>query len=141
MRLHRHPVRWLSSWLVVALLFMQLATALHACPRLVAADPRPASLGYMPGCDMAGIGLSGYPDDPAGLLCRVHCQQGQQALDQSPAADLAATPLLLAVLDWAVPVSAGSAVQVRAAPRVGVASGAPPAGALPIYLSLLVLRN
>ena len=141
MRFHRHPVRWLSSWLAVALLFMQLATAVHACPSLAVPNPRPASIADMPGCEMAGLGRLENPDDPASLLCRVHCQQGQQALDQSPAADLAATPLLLAVLDWAVPVAVGGAGQVSLALSAGVASGAPPPGALPIYLSLLVLRN
>jgi hypothetical protein len=42
-------------------------------------------------------------------------------------------------LGWAAPVAAGRAGQLSATPRIGVASGAPPAGALPIYLSLRVL--
>ena len=138
MRLHRNPVRWLSGWLAVALLFMQLATAGHACPLLAVPDLRPVPTVAMPGCDMAATGVA---DDPASPLCRGHCQQGQQALDQSPAADLAAAPLLLAVLDWAAPAPVGTAGRADAARRTGVASGAPPPGALPIYLRLLVLRN
>jgi hypothetical protein len=138
MRFHRHPVRWLSSWLIVALLFMQLATAVHACPLWAVPDLRPQPTVDMPGCDMQGNGVA---NDPVSALCQGHCQQGQQALDQSPAADLAAAPLLLAVLDWAAPAVMGDAAQADAARRTGVASGAPPPGALPIYLSLLVLRN
>ena len=138
MRLHRYPVRWLSSWLAVALLFMQLATAVHACPRQAASASPPASMADMPGCDIAGTGLA---DNASSLLCRVHCQQGQQALDQSAAADLAAAPLLLAVLDWAAPTFVGGAGRADVARRTGVASGAPPPGALPIYLRLHVLRN
>ena len=139
MRLRREAVRWLSGWLVLALLFMQLATVVHACPRLAVPDPQPAAQDAMPGCTMAG--MSGA-DDPASLLCRVHCQQGQQAFNPSaPAADLAGACVLVAVLDWAVTAPAGGATPLSLAPTSGVASGAPPPGALPIYLSLLVLRN
>lgn len=141
MRLHRNPVRWLAGWLAVALLLLQLVTAAHACPRLGVSDLRPASMADMPACDMAGTGLADKPDAPASLLCKMHCQQGQQALDQSAAADLAATPLLLTVLDWTAPASKAGLALADAARRSGVASGAPPAGALPIYLRLLVLRN
>ena len=138
MRFRRQPVRWLSSWLVVALLFMQLATATYACPRMAAPGLPFANTADMPGCDLPGARPADGPDS---LLCHVHCQQAHQALDQSPTADLAATPLLLGVLDWAVPVSSGIADRVRGAPRAGVASGAPPPGTVPIYLRLLVLRN
>ena len=139
MRLRRDPVRWLSGWLVLALLFMQLATAVHACPRMALLDLRPVTIDAMPGCTMADMGGA---DDPSGLLCRVHCQQGQQAFDLSaPAADLAGAAVLLAVLDWAAAAPAGGTAPLCLAPTSGVASGAPPPGALPIYLSLLVLRN
>ena len=139
MRLHRDPVRWLSGWLVLALLFMQLATVVHACPRLAVADLQPATHDAMPGCTMTGLGEA---DDPASLLCRVHCERGQQAFNPSaPAADLAGACVLVAVLDWAVATPAGGATPLSLAPTSGVASGAPPPGALPIYLSLLVLRN
>ena len=138
MRLRLSPVRWLSGWLVLALLFMQLATAAYACSGQAVPDLRPAPMADMPDCAVAS---SGQADDPASLLCRVHCQQGQLALDQSPAPHLVATPLLLAVLDWAASAPANGATRLSLAPTSGVASGAPPPGALPIYLSLLVLRN
>ena len=136
--MRRSPVRWLSGWLILALLFMQLVTAAYACPGLAVPNPRPAPMAAMPDCAVAS---SGQADDPASLLCRVHCQQGQLALDQSPAANLVAAPLLLAVLDWAASAPAKCATPLSLAPSSGVASGAPPPGALPIYLSLLVLRN
>ena len=139
MRLRREPVRWLSGWLVLALLFMQLATMVHACPRLAVPDLQPAAQEVMPGCTMADMGGA---DEPASMLCRVHCQQGQQAFNPSaPVADLAVACVLVAVLDWAVAAPAGGATPLSLAPTSGVASGAPPPGALPIYLSLLVLRN
>jgi hypothetical protein len=43
------------------------------------------------------------------------------------------------VLDWSPPALLPQ--QLANTPRLGVASGAPPPGSPPLYLSLLVLRN
>jgi hypothetical protein len=128
--------RWLSGWLIVALLFMQFATAAYACPRQSTApqqvDP---SVELMPGC--AGhMPASMDPGQPQ--LCKAHCDQGNQSVGSPVSADVPASPLLLAVLDW-------GGTQLALAPLPGralkAASGARPPGAAPLYLALLVLRN
>lgn len=131
---HRRPLRWLSGWLVVVLLFAQLATAAYACPLPPAAAAAPA-MADMPGCD-GHRPAAVDPDQPQ--LCRAHCQQGAQTVGQPAAPDLTAVPLLLAVLDWTPAVVAAPPGAALAAELV---SGAPPPGSPPLYLSLLVLRN
>jgi hypothetical protein len=159
-RRHR---RGLSLWLVVALLFMQIATSAYACPgemfMVAAADEPFASVDHdhtagpqdhhgagehaaaamsadMVDCDMAA-GLDA--DSPQ--LCKLHCEPGNQTpLHASASTDTPAAPLLCwAVLDWSS--TALLPQQLGLTPRLGVASGAPPPGAPPLYLSLLVLRN
>jgi hypothetical protein len=88
-------------------------------------------------CDMAmGLGL----DADAAQLCKLHCEPANQTpLHASAPVDAPMAPLLWAVLDWSS--TARLAQQLGHTPRLGVASGAPPPGAAPLYLSLLVLRN
>jgi hypothetical protein len=189
---HRHHRRVLSLWLVVALLFMQIAMSAYACPGelFLTADVKEdgaaasstggnaaaettlaAGHGHHPhdadptahdgahhlaghvnhvadhsaaaalspdmtDCDMA-MGLDA--DSPN--LCKLHCEPGNQTpLHASASTDAPAAPLLCwAVLDWSS--TALLPQQLGHMPRLGVASGAPPPGAPPLYLSLLVLRN
>lgn len=129
----RRCARWLCAGVVVALLFAQLATAAYACPAGADATQHAAP---MPGCD----GHAGQAPDPAQpQLCKAHCQQGSQVVGANAAPDLLSTPLLWAVLDWAQ--AALQPVLLAQQRLQGPASGAPPPGALPLYLSLLVLRN
>lgn len=135
MRPHRRGHPWVSGWLIVALLFMQLAGSAYACPR-VAPAPHDAAGASMPGCDMH---RAWNATDPAPTpLCKAHCQQGSQSVGQAVTPTLQPVPLLWAVLDWGALAAAPErhARHTDAAP-----SGAPPPGAPPIYLSLLVLRN
>jgi hypothetical protein len=76
--------------------------------------------------------------DPAQpQLCKAHCNPSAQTLTASVPVDLPVSPLLMAVLDW----SARALAQPIAGRRFHAAlSGAPPPGAAPLYLSLLVLR-
>jgi hypothetical protein len=127
MRLPRLQVRWLSGWLIVALLFMQFATAAHACP----------ALPVVPHCHDEAASVDTPDADPA-ALCKAHCELGSQTVVQAPAFDAAPSQWLLAVLDWALAASIPADGPAR---RPGLASGAPPPGAPPLYLSLLVLRN
>jgi hypothetical protein len=190
---HRHRRRGLSLWLVVALLFMQIATSAYACPgelflmadvkqdgaaasstggkpapetTLAAghshhpheADPTAPDGAHhqadhvnhvadhsaaaalspdMTDCDMA-MGLDAHSPN----LCKLHCEPGNQTpLHASASTDAPAAAALLcwAVLDWSS--TALLPQQPGLTPRLGVASGAPPPGAPPLYLSLLVLRN
>ena len=70
--------RMVSLWLLVAMVFMQLAVSAYACPMLtkaIHANTELASEG--PCCDHAGLVQPG--------LCQKHCQDGQQNVNDSPA--------------------------------------------------------
>jgi hypothetical protein len=137
----RRQRRWLSGWLFVVLLFMQLATAAYACPRTLA-DNRSAietaRMADMPGCDGNMSSAAMDPDQPQ--LCKAHCEQGTQTF--SPASSTSpsdlSSPTLLAVLDWR-PVTV---TPLSPNPRASLTpQGASPPGTPPLYLCLLVLRN
>jgi hypothetical protein len=131
----RQGRRRLCGWLVVALLFMQMAAAAYACPRVNAGDAGNA-MAAMPDCAGASA-IAMDPDQPQ--LCKVHCDQGTQAVNPMPAGDASASaPMLLAVLDW----SGGTLLRAPPATRrASLPTGAPPPGSPALFLSLLVLRN
>ena len=129
----RRQRRWLASWLIATLLFMQLATAAYACPAETASRQAGKGMVDMPGCTMGQAMDSQQPQ-----LCKAHCQQGQQAVNPVHAGDASTFPVLLTVLNWA-PVSL-QAPQTASSPQ-WVHSGASPPGSPPLYLALLVLRN
>jgi hypothetical protein len=135
MRFHRPIKSWLSAGLVLVLLFMQWATAAYACPAAVETAQTPTAMADMPGCD--GDMASGMDSDQP-LLCKAHCQQGNQVVGVAQPGDWTPWPILLCVIDWR---SAGQASQPPAPQRVGPPAGIAPPGSPPIYLSLLVLRN
>lgn len=136
MRLHRRPTRWLSGWLCVVLLSVQLATAAYACPALAAAAAQAAaSVAEMPGCD-GNMPRAMDPDQPQ--LCKAHCQQGSQTVQPTPASDVPASAVLIAVLDWRH--AALLPTQPSCRTSIVTPGGSPP-GSPPLYLSLLVLRN
>jgi hypothetical protein len=133
-RRHR---RWLSVWLVIGLLFSQLAVAGYVCPAR-AATPDAAAHG-MPGCEGMSAAPWATPMDPdQPQLCKAHCEQGSQAVDGDRLRAFDAAPVLVATLDWR-PVALLVRVPDPDALRVPMAT--PPPGAPPLYLSLLVLRN
>jgi hypothetical protein len=135
MRLSRRSMRWLCRWLLMPLLFMQLAAAAHACAPGVAPEGAAVEVAVLPDCH--GGPSSDAAADPA-QLCQAHCAQGHQAVDAAHAGDWTPWPLLVAVIDWQHAARLCKPAQRRLAglPQ----SGAPP-GSPPIYLSLLVLRN
>ena len=84
----RQPLRrWLSSWLVLAVLFTQVATAAYACPMtasVVGENAGSASAPAMPCAEMMANGVALDPEQPG--LCMQHCQGGSQTFDNaSPA--------------------------------------------------------
>lgn len=135
MRHRRRPLRWLSCCLIVALVSIQLAAAAYACPATAVAAQAAASMADMPGCD-GHVASAMDPDQPK--LCRVHCQQGSQTVQPTPASDVPASPVLLTVLDW---TQTALLPQQPAGRLPAVSSGAPPPGSPPLYLRLLVVRN
>jgi len=119
------------------LLFAQLATSAYACPRL-AVEPAAAiaEMAAMPGCT-GEMPSRMDPDQPQ--LCKAHCEGGSTSVNSSPTvfdAPLAAAvgAVLVGVVD--VADAASLAARIPASVAVG-----PPAGAPPLYLSFLVLRN
>lgn len=87
--------RIVSLWLLVAMVFMQLAVSAYACPML--ADALHATTEMVsadPCCDHAGIAQPG--------LCQKYCQDGQQNVSDSPAPLPALTYAAPVVLDLAI---------------------------------------
>lgn len=128
----RRSRRWVSTWLVAALLFMQFAVAAHAC---VPAVPPPQPMADMPDCPHHHAKAQRDPS----TLCKAHCEAGLQSVN-SQAGALDAPPVLglPAALRGGVDVQASAE---RAALQPAALAAGPPAGRTPIYLSLLVLRN
>lgn len=86
-----------AKLLMASLLFLQLAVAVYACPALSPASDASMSVAMADDMPMNGCTI----DDPAQPnLCKQHCEQNSQVLDQSPPAVLVVPILpLLAVVD------------------------------------------
>ncbi len=98
--------RWLSGWLVMAMLFTQLAIAAYACPQM----PMPGQ----PCAEMMTQGIAPDVDQPG--LCHQHClaQTPTQAADHATPMVVATLALLLFVLlPTAVVRSCGCAWLIR----------------------------
>ena len=133
MSMPRRTLRRLAVWLVLTLLSAQWAVASYACPS-VGARPAAATPHMLCHDDPS----QGAPDPAQPLLCKVHCEQGSQTVNDVPAQQPPAQFALWAVLDWRRPALQpvhGADVAVLATP-----SASPP-GSPPLYLRLQVLRN
>jgi hypothetical protein len=86
--------RWLSSWLVVAVLFTQLATAAYVCPMAAVQNAEPAPVAVMPCAAMmsATDGVPPDPDQPG--LCMHHCQDASQTFEPATPVSIPAPTLL-----------------------------------------------
>lgn len=116
------------------LLYAQLVAAAYSCPGLeVPAEAVPAET--LVDC---GTHPHGQMDPDQPLLCKAHCDPGEQSPNSSPGSLLTAHAAPLPVLLWVLP-QADSPADLEV-PAYAPASG-PPRGAPPLYLSLLVLRN
>ena len=144
-RIARQWGRWISSGLVAALLFMQLAVAAYACPKLDA----PAHAMQMAGMvmneaiDMTAMpdchAMAGGMDEEAPQLCRAHCGSDGQPAPSAQAPDFHATAAQALWLAYVLPtILEGSAPAER---QASSAESAPAAGFPPLYLTLQVLRN
>lgn len=135
MTITRRLRRWVCTSVLMAMLFMQLATAAYACPQLEKARQHAAMVIAMPDCD----GMPGSMDDQQPQLCKAHCDKDAKNTSLTTAPDLrpnpAALTLILGIVQPVLPLlpSGHCTGQVPHAHRS--------AGAPPLYLSLLVLRN
>ena len=147
-RSSRHARRLIAGWLVATLLFMQFALAAHTCQaagRATAAPQAAAEMVHTPACHGDGGSTASAamaPDADSLHLCKAHCQQGAQTPGAVPLADALSTSWLpIATLDWAQAALAVDAAATSAGQPPALRSGAPPPGAPPLFISLLVLRR
>lgn len=71
--------RVVSLWLLLAMVFTQLAVSAYACPMMAAAvraEATAAAANDSPCCDHQDLAQPG--------LCQKHCQNGQQNVNDSP---------------------------------------------------------
>lgn len=93
MTTRRSGRRWLSGWLVLAILFTQIATAAYACPAMKLAAPD-ASMAGMPCAEMMSDAITLDAAQPG--LCLQHCQFGHTQQPSDPAQPVVAgSPVLL----------------------------------------------
>lgn len=112
--------RWLSSLLVLAILFTQVATAAYACPAMGASD-RAAAL---PCAGMMGAGMALDADQPG--LCQQHCQFGNTQQAGDPAHAFALPEVTRAVLFVVNPELDAHAAPAPWAAREARREAAPP---------------
>lgn len=128
--------RYLASWLAALVLLVQLVTAAYACPQAsVQSELVDSEAMLMHDCD-GDMHAAMDPDQPQ--LCRAHCEQDTATVTPQASPELQASLAALPVLLWVFPglVEPPSVVSRSRAPTQG-----PPRGSLPLYLSLLSLRN
>jgi hypothetical protein len=149
----RRPVAgWLGLLMALVLVLGQQAALAHSCARglPVSAPAAPADGSAAGSVDMRaaapvvmpmpceGHGADGAaPEDR--LLCKAHCQADEQSVNSAAAAPDLPAAVLLGLVPWHQPRLGDAAPGGRAVPRATPTG--PPAGAPPLYLSLLVLRN
>lgn len=131
----RRTLRRLAVWLLLPLLLAQWAAVSYACPQPGAASQRVA-MADMPDCQGMTPGAAMDPEQP--LLCKAHCEQGSQTVNDPPPPVLSPQMLLWAVLDWNQPMLKSA---LREEPADDRSAPARPAGSPPLYLLHLVLRN
>lgn len=144
-RIARQWGRWISSGLVAALLFMQLAVAAYACPKLesLAHAMQMAGMVMDDAVDMVAMpdchAMPGSMDEEAPQLCRAHCGTDSQPAPSVHAPDFHATAALALWLAYVLPtILEGSTTAER---QASAAESASAAGFPPLYLTLQVLRN
>ena len=126
--------RWLSGWMILALLFAQLATAAYACPELGPPDGR-ASAALASDCE-AEHAVS-RSDQEDGLLCKASCEQAAQVVKASAGFDAAQAAVVLYLAPSGSNRDLVSSPVALALPAFGWR----PPGWPPVYLLHRVLRN
>lgn len=155
MRDRRPGAGWFRLLMVLVLLFGQQAALAHFCARVlpisapgapvvrkaegVADNPAPAAAATQMPCEGHGAGGSDGAAPEDRLLCKAHCQADEQSVNSAPAAADLPPASLLGLVPWHQPRLGDVAPGGRPVPRATPTG--PPAGAPPLYLSLLVLRN
>ncbi|WP_428508774.1 hypothetical protein [Roseateles sp.] len=128
--------RWIISGLVAALLFMQLAVAAYACPKLEApSHDSTMQMAVMPDCHA----MPGSMDEEAPQLCHAHCSSDSQSAPSVHAPDFQAVAAQAVWLAYVLPAVLDAAMPTER--RAAHAEPTPGRGFPPLYLTLQVLRN
>jgi hypothetical protein len=125
--------RWVCLWLAALMFGGQVAASAYACPTMGTEQVAAAM------ADCAMTGNAGTTDPAQPLLCKAHCEAGQQSVNSGAGAASVPAPALIAAL-WVRALDVAEAAQIASALPEPQSVG-PPAGSPPLYLSLLVLRN
>ena len=134
MALSRRLRRWLSGALGTAILFTQLAVAAYVCPPSDPVQPVPVAMAGMADCHEAQEG----DDHVQPQLCKAHCANEAQSSVRAASPDLQPNPASVALLQRVIEPVAPVVLSVF---HARVAPLTDPPAQLPLYLSLLVLRN
>lgn len=137
--------RWISSGLVAALLFMQMAVAAYACPKLDVLTQDPAmpmasmvvegpDVAIMPDCHAMADGM----DEVTPQLCHAHCSGDSQPAPSVHAADYEAAAAQAMCVAYILPTLLDAATLAEL--RLDQAEAASGPGFPPLYLTLQVLR-
>lgn len=130
--------RWIVHGLVAALVASQMAASAYACPDLRPVPPVAQASHHAPDCaSHVRQGLD--PAQP--LLCKAHCEAGQQSVNSAAGPAGVPPPVLLVDARWARVLDVAEATVEAASSRPELQPVGPPDGTPPLYLSLLVLRN
>jgi len=135
MSMPRQIIRRLAVWLMLTLLSAQWAIASYACPRV---GPPAASTAAAPLMPCHEGAPQSVPDPAQPLLCKAHCDQGSQSVNDTPPQQPSPEFVLWAVLDWDAPTL--RAAHGNSLADVETSSASPP-GSPPLYLRLQVLRD
>lgn len=137
MVLSRRLRRWLSGALAVMVLFTQVAVAAYVCPTESAVQSHEhAAMAGMPDCHE--IDGDAGPAQGQPQLCKAHCANDAQSAARAAVPDLQPNPASVALLQRVIEpvlVPQPLVLVARVAPLQG------PPDPVPLYLSLLVLRN
>jgi len=134
MGLSRHLRRWFAAALACSLLLTQLAVAAYVCPQERHEEERPAVMAGMPDCH----GMGGDQTDPAQpALCKAHCSNDSQSASRAATPEFHVDAAIIGLLVRVIEPAALTPPRSFAAARSGPDR---PPDALPIYLTLQVLR-
>ncbi len=119
----------------MTILLTQVAVSAYACPTAEhGAPPAHAAMAGMPDCH----DTDEAPDPARPQLCKAHCANEAQSAARAISPDLQPNPASVALLQRVIEPVTTVLLPIpleRAAPLTG------PPDPLPLYLSLLVLRN
>jgi len=129
--------RWLCGLVAAVLLFAQTAGAVYACePRDGALDRETIAAPEDCQAHRAAAAEHNAGGEQV-LLCKAHCQAGEQSVNSGSSAGDVPHAALLAVVLWPLQ----EAADAPASPRPECHALGPPAGTPPLFITLQVLRN